>query len=126
MRHIISNKIKTPDGTVIESKHRYGFVCHIDDITGLEYCVDGGTSCLRRLGGLDYEELSCYSDALFEVVRSEFKWGSYGKDGNEPLHHIALKDMTTEHIKAVLVTQTHIPDWIYSLFIEELSIREDY
>ena len=56
------NKIRTPDGTIIESKHQHDFVCHTD-ANGKRYCVDGGKSYLRRVfDALDYEELSEYED----------------------------------------------------------------
>lgn len=124
MSNIVSNKIKTPDGTVIESIHRHDFVCHVDKITGLEYCVDGGKSYLRRVGGNDYTELSVSTDDSFEVIRNEFKWGTYGKDGNSSLHYIPLKNMETEHIKAIL-DECAIEPWVRELFVEELSLRED-
>lgn len=31
-----------------------------------------------------------------------FLWGTYGKNGDEPLHYLILKDMKYDHIEAIL------------------------
>ena len=121
---IVSNRIRTPDGTVLESRHRHDYVTYVD-ANGKEYMVDGGLEYLRRNVHDDapYEELSVYDDAPYALVREVFKWGTRGKDGKQPLTYVPLKDLTNEHIEAILDTQTHISERIRKLFIGELTFR---
>lgn len=60
-----------------------------------------------------------------EIIREVFTWGTYGKHGLEPKHDVLLKDMTIDHIKAILKTQTHIPNNIRSNFENELTWRKN-
>ena len=122
---IVSNRIRTPDGTILESMHRHDYRTYVD-ANGKEYMVDGGLDYLRRNVHDDapYEELSVYDDALHVEIRNVFKWGTRGKDGKQPLTYVPLKDLTTEHIEAILDTQSHISDYIRKIFLNELSIRE--
>ena len=121
---IVSNRIRTPDGTILESRHRHDYVTYVD-ANGKEYMVDGGLEYLRRNVHDDapYEELSVYDDAPYALVREVFKWGTRGKDGKQPLTYVPLKDLTNEHIEAILDTQTHISERIRKLFIGELTFR---
>jgi hypothetical protein len=130
---IIYNAIRTPDGTVIESTHRHDFVCHTD-ANGGRYCVDGGYSYLKRsFAKLDYkelsidskyEELSIDSDGVdFETVRNTLKWGTYGPNGDQPLKRVLLKDLTTDHIEAILENQHQISGELRELFNKELAYR---
>ena len=121
---IVSNRIRTPDGTILESMHRHDYVTYVD-ANGKEYMVDGGLDYLRRNVHDDapYEELSVYTDDLHIEIRNVFRWGTRGKDGKQPLTYVPLKDLTTEHIEAILDTQTHIQEHIRKIFLDELSFR---
>ena len=121
---IVANRIRTPDGTILESKHRHDYVTHTD-ANGKEYMVDGGLDYLRRIVHDDapYEELSIYSDAPHTEIREVFCWGTRGVDGRQPLTFKLLKDLTTDHIEAILETQTHISDYIRKIFSDELKFR---
>lgn len=122
---IVSNRIRTPDGTILESMHRHDYVTYVD-ANGKEYMVDGGLDYLRRNVHDDapYEELSVYTDDLHIEIRNVFRWGTRGKDGRQPLTYVPLKDLTTEHIEAILDTQTHIQEHIRKIFLDELSFRD--
>jgi hypothetical protein len=121
---IISNRIRTPDGTILESRHRHDYVTYVD-ANGKEYMVDGGLEYLRRNVHDDapYEELSVYDDAPYSLIREVFKWGTRGKGGRQPLTFVPLKDLTNDHIEAILDTQIHISERIRKLFISELTFR---
>lgn len=67
---ITKNAIKTPDGTIIESKYRHHFVCHKDK-NGNIYCVDGGLDYLKRIGPPDYTELSTDSEIIKDIDLKE-------------------------------------------------------
>jgi hypothetical protein len=98
---IVYNAIQTPDGTILESRHRHDYNTHVDK-NGQLYMVDGGLNYLRR-AGQGYKELSVSTEnATFEELRAATTWGTRGKTGDDPLTYLAVKDMTTEHIEAVL------------------------
>ena len=120
---LIYNAIRTPDGTIIESRHRHDFVCHTDTVTGERYCVDGGLEYIRRVNWhLDCKELSLDDTEPHEVQRVVIKWGSYGKDGKSPLRLIPVGEMETDHILAVL--KECRPALVYkNCMIEELKLR---
>ena len=121
---IVANRIRTPDGTILESMHRHDYVTYTD-ANGKEYMVDGGLDYLRRNVHEDApaEELSVYSDAPHSVIREVFKWGTRGIDGKQPLKFVVLKDMTTDHIEAILETQ-NLPGYMRKIFLDELDFLE--
>ena len=124
MEKLLCNRIRTPDGTILESMHRHDYVTYTD-ANGKEYMVDGGLDYLRRNIHEDapYEELSLYSDAYHQLIRQAFKWVTRGIDGKQPLTWLVLQDMATDHIEAILETQTHLRDHIRQVFINELNYR---
>jgi hypothetical protein len=87
--------------------------------------VDGGLDYLRRIVHDDasYQELSVYADAPHVEIREAFKWGTRGKDGKQPLKYVPLKDLTTDHIQAILKTQDHIQQYIRNIFLDEMIFR---
>jgi hypothetical protein len=121
---LICNRWRTPDGTILESKHRHHFVEHTD-ANGKYYGVDGGTWYLRLLGDVvdDCENLCVHSHSPHGEIREAFTWGSYGKNGDEPLHYLKLSEMTNEHIQAILDTQTEIRDHVKGILEMELKWR---
>ena len=121
---ILCNRIKTPDGTILESMNRHDYVTYID-ANGKEYMVDGGLDYLRRNVHDDapYTELSVSSSDEHSVIRESFIWGTYGIDGKQPLKYVILKDMSWDHIDAILKTQTHLRDHIRQVFVNELDYR---
>jgi len=93
-KKIILNRIKTPDGTVLTSHHVHDFVCHVD-ANGKRYCVDGGNDYLKRsFETADYEDVSIYSDAPFEIIRENFHRGGRGKLGNEDVKWTPMNEMS--------------------------------
>ena len=124
---ILQNKIRTPDGTVIESTHRHDYVTH-KDANGYTYSVDGGLDYMRRnyVPEAPYEELSTDTINMeFKEVREIFTWGTRGKCGDEPLVRKALIALSTDHIVAILKTQHHISQEVRGLFIAELEWRRE-
>lgn len=124
MEKYLANRIRTPDGTILESMHRHDYVTYID-ANGKEYMVDGGLDYLRRNIHDDapYTELSVLSTDEHSVVREVFKWGTYGIDGKQPLTYVILKDMSWDHIEAILETQTQLREHIRQVFVNELDYR---
>lgn len=98
----VRNAIRTPDGTVIYSRHRHDFQSHVD-ANGNEYIVDGGLDYLRRSFHKDapHEELAVELSQPFEVVREAFEWGTYGKEGKGPLHYVKLSELGNNHVESI-------------------------
>ena len=124
MRKLLLNRIRTPDQTVLTSRHRHDFKSHKDKNNEIYVC-DGGTSYIRRsINGVPYEELSLYSDDPFEKLREGIEWGSRGKNGGEELHYKSISNMSTQHINAVLSNCT-VADYLKEIFEKEISFREE-
>lgn len=121
---LVYNAIRTPDGTVLVSRHRHDYKSYVDEVSKEAYMVDGGTDYTRRTTGQKwpYEELSLYTtDPIFKV-REVFTWGTYGKNADKPLTYILLKDMSIEHIKNVIRLPKQSETMVF-LFTAELVYR---
>jgi len=123
---IVCNRIRTPDGTILESRTVHDYRTYKDS-NGHTYMVDGGTAYLRRtvIKESPYTELSVYSDDPHEEVREVLTWGTYGPKGDQPLKYKLLKDLSVDHINNILRDCTHIPNWYRELLKTELVYRED-
>ena len=118
------NRIKTPDGTILTSYNRHDYLTHKDAITKEVLMVDGGNDYARRHVGT-YEELSVYDDGTHITRRSALHWGTRGKDNKQPLTYKPIKDLDSDHIEAILRTQTQISEFYKEVFKEELKYRFD-
>ncbi len=120
-QHIVLNRIRTPDNTILTSRYSHEHVRHTQ-ADGFSYTVDGGTEALYRSHTVDapeYEELSLYDDAPHEGVREGFFWVSR----SEGIRKIsALKELSTGHIQAILDTQK-LAKWRRDIFEAELYFR---
>lgn len=121
---LIANRWQCPDGTILQSKHRYDYVTHKDALTGDECFVDGGLFGVIRTSG-NLRDLCVYSNDPHEVQREFFHWGTRGVDGKQPLVFIAAKNMTTEHIESCIKTQDRLAPEIMDLFLNELAYRKE-
>ena len=124
MSHIVYNAIRTPDGTVLESFNRHDYKAY-EDANGLVYMVDGGLDYQRRSVNelAPATDLSLNDDDPFCMVRKVPIWGTYGKLGDQPLKHVSLEDMSTDHLKACLTTQPTMKAHIRGLMTVELDNR---
>ena len=126
---ITQNAIMTPDSTYLVSTHNHDYRAHTDS-NGVLYSVDGGyEECTWSNGNGQEECLRLSSDDPFIEVREKLLWGSYGKSGKEPLHHIRLKDMGEEHIANVieylkLHLSSPVAKWRIEMMREELKYRK--
>lgn len=123
MSQTIASFLITPDGTKLQSYHRHDYKTHTDK-NGEEYMIDGGLDYVRT--SVNKEPANHFRITMawpHPVRRESFHWGSYGKQGNEPLHWIALKDMEPDHIKAVLIIKPS-ESWLAQLLNDELEYRD--
>lgn len=122
-RKLIANIWRTPNGNILQSKHRHDFV---QDEHG--NFLDGGLEGYMRVGGADlthWENLCVYSDDPHEKKREAFFWGTYGPNGEyHPVKWLLLKDMEIDHIEAILDNQRFLPDHIKDMFIDEIEYRK--
>lgn len=105
MRKIIYSALRTPDGTLLESRHRHDYVTHWD-ANGKQYMLDGGTEYIRSSAHGDEEYITITLDDPHEIVREHVKWGTYGKNGDQPLRIVKLSEMSNAHLRAVIETQS--------------------
>lgn len=124
MNAILANRIRTPDGTLLESFHTHDYKEHVD-ANGETYVIDGGRSYMRRsINTVPATDLTVTLESPWQDQREAFTWGTYGKGGNQPLQWKPLKDLTSNHIQAILETQKQIPTWMRELIFErELQYR---
>jgi len=74
------------------------------------------------------EDLEFMVDDLGVAPRDCLLWGSYGKDGKDgkgPVKHLLLREMTNQHIEAILETQAHVKGKLREYFNTELDYREE-
>ena len=108
---------------LIVSKHGHDFVMCSCGAVG----VDGGNNYERRIGeSHDMINLSIYSDK-FEDFREHLRWGR-NYDENmvrlDKTEWIPIKDMTTDHIQAILDGGYSNGNPFYTkLFQEEIAYR---
>jgi hypothetical protein len=124
MRKLIKNSIKCPDGVILTSRHRHDFVSHKDK-NGELYYTDGGLSYLKRSVNIKpYEDLSLYTTDSFEKLREGLEWATYGRNGNEELHYKSISNMSSNHIKAILLN-CKVADYMKELFEKEIAFRNE-
>lgn len=99
---LIYNAIQIPDGRVLVSRHRHDFSYVIDTTNSKAYMLDGGLDYQRRSCNGDEIDLSKYDNEPHSVQRIYVSWGTYGKNGDQPLTYKPVCDMELEHIEAVL------------------------
>lgn len=123
MSEILCSKLICPDGTILHSKHRHDYVDHID-ANGYYYFLDGGNDYVRSsLNEISGTYLTITTDDPHSLIREHFVWGTYGKNGDEELRYIILKDMEDEHVEAVL---EYGEKWVHiiEIFRDELRYRK--
>jgi hypothetical protein len=98
---LIRNAIQTPDGTILESKHRHDYRSH-NDANGKTYMIDGGLDYVRVSAHKDQVSLALYDDEPHEVQAQYLTWGSFGIRGDQPRRDIPIAEMETTHLEAVL------------------------
>ena len=121
---MIRNAMRTPDGTILRSRHRHDYVTHTD-ANGNEYMLDGGIDYVRCSANGDEEMLVVTLAEPHEEVREACEWGTYGINGDQPLSYIKLCDMNTNHINAVLEHVPSINTAIKTAMQNELEYRND-
>lgn len=123
---LLVNSIKTPDGTILTSRHRHDYVCHKDSITDTTYCIDGGDFYRRIVPGGVYQDLSVYSDDPFEKIRESLERVHRGKNLDQPMKYVVLKDMSDAWLDALIVwIEDNQPSNKYKkYYLQEIEYRK--
>lgn len=101
-KSLIYNAIRTPDGTILNSKHRHDYIEHLDK-NGEIYVIDGGLDYIRTsVNKIPAESLVLYDNEPFKVIREHIYRGTRGKDGNGSLEYIKLKDISDEYLTNII------------------------
>lgn len=84
------------------------------------------TGLIPNLPGMWYyvEDLDIMLNLGFEA-RDVMLWGTYGKNFDKPLKYVFLKDMSNEHIQAILDNVKSISEKYKIEFEKELKYREE-
>jgi hypothetical protein len=122
-KKIVYSAIRTPDGTVLESINRHDYK-EYTDANGKKYMIDGGNDYIRCSANGDEVFLTVYLEDGHDKVREVMNWGTRGKDGNQPLRFVVLKDMDTDHIQACLDTQWQMSEKYRIAMQNELAYRK--
>lgn len=124
MKQIYASRLKTPDGTILQSFHRHDYKEHVDAVTGETYMIDGGVDYIRcSINQVPAEMLTVYEDDPFEVKREIPVWGTYGKDGKESFRWISVAEMVDAHIEALLDPAMYVRKSIKDVLLEERARR---
>lgn len=125
MNRLLVNAWRCPDGTILESRGVHDCKFYGDWKVGHGWMVDGGLEYCR-CGGEGLTFVGCYENDPIQIIRELFTWGTYGPQGNQPKTYVKLRDMSKEHIEAILETQKQIRGTqIESAFKRELEYRKD-
>jgi len=120
---LVVNALITPDGTRLQSYSQYDFKEYVD-ANGKRYMVDGGLSYQRRSANGDEVDDSLFLNVdEFTVIRDKVTWGTYGKNGDQPLRCVPVSEMSNDHIQAVLDTQKHIHPNLREVLVMEREYR---
>ena len=126
MARLLRNAIRTPDGTVLESRTRHDYVEYTDTVSGNLYIVDGGLDYIRRSVNGDEEVLVLDETAPHTLLRELVTWGTFGSNGTDKLRYVPIKDMTNSHIENVLKDCPYAYPQILNLLREELEYRDSF
>jgi hypothetical protein len=108
---------------------KYYISTHVHDYvsftsSGHECFIDGGTYYQRStLMPSTVSDWCLYDDSPRELVKERILWGTYGKEGKDPLKHVPLSKCETDHLQAILRTQSHIGPFVRDLICEILKDR---
>jgi hypothetical protein len=127
MSRILFNAIRTPDLTILHSKHGHDFIGHKDKTNGLTYYIDGGCDYLKRMCPGEYEELSISDDGNHITRRENLMWCSIFDKNMKRLKAPKwsyIKDMQISHINAIINNgYVNNNEFYLQVFKDELKYR---
>ena len=126
-KHLVHNSVTCLEcGETLVSFHTHDYkTCSCENETS----VDGGLSYVRY-GGKDLDKVKTnyvYDDDKIEVIREVFYRGGRGKNMDEPLKYVPLKDINNEWLQAIIdYEEQYRPNNKYlPIYYKELDYRND-
>ena len=124
MKQLYASRLRTPDGTILQSFYRHDYKEHVDVVSGETYMIDGGIDYIRSsVNTVQPEWMIVYTDDPFEVKREVPVWGTYGKSGKEDFKWVSVAEMEDGHIKALLDPAMYVRKSIKDVLKEEAKNR---
>jgi hypothetical protein len=109
MSELLQNAIRiVAEDLYLVSTHQHDYREHTFKGTRHSIAVDGGLAYAKRscsdFMAVDgwYEEYCLTTDDPFEHIAARLLWGTRGKADDEPLTFRPIKDLSTEHLRAIL------------------------
>ena len=97
---IVLNRIKTPDGTILESIYTHHYNDHCDLKSGEYYFIDGGNDYTRTsVNECPAEHIPVYADDDFLVVRES---ASRGVLVNHEIVYKKIRFLANDHLYNIL------------------------
>lgn len=125
-KNMVLNSIKTPDGTILISKQSRDYQEHLDANGEIYFIGEDRVGTIGSLNRVSAVDLCIFDDDDHKNIRQGFYWGTYGRDGVQPVQYLPLKDLETDHIEAIINTQKQLPTWRINIFKNELNFRKDW
>lgn len=98
MSELVVNRWRTPDGTILHSKHVHDYITYTDTKTNDTYMVDGGSEyCRTSVNEVPMENLCLYEDSDFNEIRKYYMRGTFDDKGNRIWK--PLCEMSNKHIE---------------------------
>ena len=126
-KNLVHNSVTCLEcGETLVSFHTHDYkTCSCNNETS----VDGGLS-YGRYGGKDLDKVKTnyvYDDDKIEVIREVFYRGGRGKNMDEPLKYVPLKDINNEWLQAIIdYEEINRPFNKYlPIYYKELNYRND-
>lgn len=117
-------------GEVLTSYHRHDYkVCKCTNAT----MIDGGLE-YQRYGGMDMLKVDRSPTVYLSTdpedhtkMRASFHWGSYGKNGDQPVKWMTPSEMSNDHVENIIKNLGHrIAPWTLKIFERELEYRKQH
>lgn len=125
MSQIIQNAVRVKQtGKIYISRNVHDFVSILLP-NKQEYFIDGGKDYFRRgyskTAKKYIEDISLTVNDKFEDICDKLVWGTYGKNGKEPLTWVLLKNCETDHLKNILKDKGKLKDKLSDLYIKVIQ-----
>lgn len=113
---ILQNALKVTDNgkvTYLKSCNRHDFV-NYDFVNGGTVFIDGGLDYFRfgatkvKDENVKIEDFGLTSESCIDEIREKLLWGTNGLKGDQPTKYLPIKELTLEHLQAIITNMLNI------------------